>query len=374
MKILYEDSMPYGEQFLSLLGDCESFSHRTITPDDLTDIDVLLVRSTTKVNEALLQHAHLLKFVGTATAGTNHVDQAYLAQRGIPFESAGGCNATAVAEYVLSAMFASRSIWLGKVLDKTVGIVGAGNVGTALAAKLDALGIRYVLCDPPLAEAGDPREFVDMDAIMQCDIISLHTPLITGGTHPTYHMFDSKRLEALTPSQLLINACRGEVLDNHAALALFQQGKALNLVLDVWENEPAILTDLIEHCRIATAHIAGHTVEGKARGTEMLYYALCRKFNVKPALTLEQVLPQPDNTVVTLTQTKSSEQCIADAIHQVYNVLEDDREFRLEPMSEQRFAYIRKHYAMRREFASMSVIAGNFPVTEALYKLGFKQG
>ena len=374
MNILYEDSMPYGDQFFSLLGDCESFSHRTIIAEDLKDIDILLVRSTTKVNEALLQHANSLKFIGTATAGTNHVDKAYLAERGIPFESAAGCNAIAVAEYVLSAMFACMDVGPGNLFSKTVGIVGAGNVGSALAAKLDALGINYKLCDPPLAESGDPRQLVDMNAIMQCDIISLHTPLVVDGAHPTYHMFDAERLSALSSEQLLINACRGEVLDNQAALTLLKQGSRLNLVMDVWENEPAILCELIEYCRIATAHIAGHTLEGKARGTEMLYDALCRRLDVEPTLTLEQVLPNPENAHVVLRNDLPPEQSVADAIHQVYNIVEDDREFRQQPMSEQRFAYIRKHYAMRREFAAMSLKTGNLPVTEALYKLGFRQG
>ena len=185
--------MPYAATFFACFGDCQAFCSSDLRADDLVDVDALLVRSTVQVNEQLLKQAQKLSFVGTATAGTNHVDQGYLAHRHIPFYSAAGCNAIAVAEYVLSAIFvmAKRKKW--RLTEKTVGIVGAGHVGTALSQKLAALGIHYYLCDPPLAATGDPRDFVDFEHIFNADIISLHTPLIGSGPYPTKHLFNRER-------------------------------------------------------------------------------------------------------------------------------------------------------------------------------------
>lgn len=372
MKIRYEDSMPYAEEFLAGLGDCQSFNHKSLCADDLIDTDILLVRSTTKVNEALLSKAEKLRFVSTATAGMNHMDCEYLQKRGIAFSSAAGCNATAVAEYVISVLFASADCLPGKLQNKSVGIVGAGHVGTRLSEKLSALGIAFKLCDPPLQACGDPREFVSLQDVMQCDIISLHTPLVTEGDYPTRHMINKSRLQRLREDQLLINAGRGEVLDNTAALQLFQQGQKLNLVLDVWENEPTINLALLPHVLFGSAHIAGHTIEGKVRGTEMLYQQVCELIGVSPTRVLDDFIQPPVPSVFDADQSLDKLSQIAKLVHQVYDVRQDDSEFRAKVRSPGQFEYIRKHYAIRREFAAMQVKAGNSPATEAIYGLGFR--
>jgi erythronate-4-phosphate dehydrogenase len=370
MKIFYEDSMPYAAEFFTELGDCQVFSHKTIDADLIAEADVLLVRSTTKVNESLLSKARRLKFVGTATAGTDHVDRDFLALQGIHFQSAGGCNAIAVAEYVLSALSIINAQFNWNWQDKTVGIVGAGFVGTALQKKLDALGISYKLCDPPLQERGDPRQFVDMDAIMQCDVITLHVPLISGGHYPTEHLFDESRLSQLSNEQWLINACRGEVLDNAAALRLFQSGQKLNLVLDVWENEPSINLDLIPYVALTTAHIAGHTIEGKARGTEMLYHALCQFYQRANTKVLRDYLPLM-STELMLNPQLDFRQNVQKLILEVYDISKDSEHFKMTLHDAEQFRYIRKHYPIRREFSALKVNTGNFARTEAIYALGF---
>lgn len=371
MNILYEDSMPYGEAFLSDLGNCRSFSHKTLSADDLTETDILLVRSTTKVNASLLSKANALRFVSTATAGTNHMDLAYLNARGIQASSAAGCNAVAVAEYVLSALIVMAQKHQWNLQDKTVGIVGAGQVGTRLSEKLTVLGIVYKLCDPPLENQGDKRDFVSFDEVMDCDIISLHVPLIDGGTTPTRHLVDASRLSALNDEQLLINACRGEVVDNDAALALFRQGKNMNLVLDVWENEPGINLELLPYIALATAHIAGHTIEGKARGTEMLYQQVCALLGRPIERKLTDYLPKPERPELLIDEGMSLfEQC-QHLILNVYDIRKDDEHFRQNVVRPGQFEYIRKHYAIRREFAAIQVKAGNCAATEAIYQLGF---
>lgn len=370
MKILFEDSMPYAELFLSDLGHCQAFSSQSITPDALHDVDVLLVRSTTKVNAELLSKANRLKYVSTATSGSDHMDKAYLQQRGLAYGSAAGCNAQAVAEYVLSSLFVLFSDQPQAIQSKCIGIVGAGHVGSALARLLDSLAINYMLCDPPLQQQGDPRPMVDLERICQCDIISLHVPLIRDGQFPTYHMFDHGRLSQLSEHQILINACRGEVLDNQAALALFQAGKQLNLVLDVWENEPNIDFSLVPHVALATQHIAGHTLEGKVKGTYMLYEQLCQRFGLQKRLDFLSNLPISDPLQLSALGTDAFMQ-IRNAVLGTYNVEQDSVAFKQQVTSAQQFIYSRKHYAIRREFASMRLNAGNSIVSEAIYRLGF---
>lgn len=371
MNILAEDTLLYADDFFSDLGNLRRFSHQTVTPEQVADADILLVRSTTRVNEALLSQNQRLKFVGTGTAGSNHFDKAYLNQRGIPFVDAAGCNAIAVAEYVVSALLVVAQQRDCRVDELRVGIVGAGHVGTALSQKLRALCVDHVLCDPPLQDAGDPRELVSLDTVMECDVISLHTPLIEDGKYPTRYMFNAARLAALQPHQWLINACRGEVLDNAAALSLLEQGATLNLILDVWENEPAISQPLLDMIALGTAHIAGHTLEGKARGTEFLYQKLCAFLHLPIEKTLEQVLPPPHQPRISMQTDLSAEQQILAAVHGCYDVHSDDKILRKAPVDAARFAYIRKHYAIRREFSALQVSAGNRSATRAIYELGF---
>ncbi len=363
--------MPYGEEFLSHLGECTSFSHQSIKPEQLSDIDALLVRSTTKVNEALLTSSQHLRFVGTATAGTDHIDQSFLQSQNIPFVSAAGCNAIAVAEYVISALFVMAEKLDWELTTKVVGIVGAGHVGTTLAAKLTALNIQYKLCDPYLAESGDERDFVNLDKIMQCDVISLHTSLHKDGRYSSFHMFDEQRLLALNEKQVLINACRGEVVDNHAALKLFKQGKQLNLVMDVWENEPNILLDLVPYVSLATPHIAGHTIEGKARGTEMLYLALCKLMQKSPTISLKTLLPSPQQSILLLNREKDPIKRIKSLVLSVYDIRNDDKLFKASVSQPGQFSALRKHYAVRREFSAFRVTSENDYALDAVNLLGF---
>ncbi|GAC13470.1 4-phosphoerythronate dehydrogenase [Aliiglaciecola lipolytica] len=371
MKILYEDSMPYAEHFFSKVGECQAYSSQTLTPEALQDVDVLLVRSTTKVTEKLLSKAHKLKYVATATAGSDHLDKPMLARKSIPWGSAAGCNAIAVAEYVLSCLMTEYASDLPSLLTKTVGIVGAGHVGSQLDKRLKLLGINTKLCDPPLHASGDHREFVSIDEICECDIISLHVPFVATGEYSTKHMFDSKRLTQLKESQLLINACRGEVIDNQAAKTLFESGKAMRLNMDVWENEPTIDFELVPHCRIGTAHIAGHSLEGKARGTYFLYQQLCERFQLPQKLSFESCLPNADVIEMSQLEGKSEIEQVSAAILATYNVMDDSQGFKKQVKSAADFVYSRKHYAIRREFASVTLKTGNFPVSEALYGLGF---
>ncbi len=371
MNIFYDENIPYAEEFFKDFGQLTPFAGRELSAEQVKDADVLLVRSITQVNESLLHLNNNIKFVGTATIGFDHIDQNYLAKRGIFFTNAPGCNAVSVAEYVLSSLMVLQQRQCLDLSNIKVGIVGAGNTGSRLTEKLDALGIDYLISDPLLEEAGDTRNFNPLTEVLGCDVISLHVPLTKTGKYPTYHLLNAQVLSKLTTKQTLINACRGEVVDNQALLAIKEQNMGPNLVLDVWENEPKILTSLIPFCEITTAHIAGYSLEGKARGTEMLYQALSKLQHQQADKALKQFLP-----VAKFTATQQSDlanQAFAEAIKhvfQVYDVRRDDSIFR-EKLSEYSFDWIRKNYPTRRELSASTLQRCTITAQQQIEDLGF---
>jgi erythronate-4-phosphate dehydrogenase len=373
MKIFYDENMPFAKEFFGDLGQLVPFVGRELTADQTIDADVLLVRSITKVNQALIGNNQCCQFVGTATIGVDHIDQVYLNERDITFTSAPGCNAISVAEYVVSSLVVLAERYLIDLFSLTVGIVGGGNTGTRLSEKLSALGIKYLLCDPILEAKqinnDDKRKYASLDDVLACDVISLHVPIIENGEHPTFHLLNEKRLKQLKEKQILINACRGEVIDNKSLLALKQKGHGLKLVLDVWENEPNILHDLIEHTEISSAHIAGYSLEGKARGTEMLYQALCKRLQIPVEKHLSDFLSRASITEVEINQP--FEQILLNQLLKMdYDVRRDDGIFRQTTLSHG-FDHIRKTYPARREFSSVKVTMTNQAKSDVPHHLGF---
>jgi erythronate-4-phosphate dehydrogenase len=368
MHILCEDSLLYGKEFFESLGDFNSFATGELSPEDLRHTEVLLVRSTTQVNQSLLSQAEQLKFVGTATAGSDHLDLTYLKSRGIHYATAAGCNAQSVAEYVLSAFIATcrRHNWHWQ--EKSIGIVGAGHVGSALAVLCEILSIEYCLCDPPLLASGDPRSLVSLEQIWQSDFISLHVPLSKKGVHSTYHLVDESKIDALRAHQVLINASRGEVLDNLATLRLKKRGHPFKLVLDVWENEPEILWPLVEYTELATPHIAGHSLEGKAKGSAFLYRQLKQRYALKQTVQLSDLLP---NTPPLHLGTGNIDKVLTDLIFKIYDIRQDDQSMRAQ-QSSQGFKYQRKHYGSRREFSAYKVKNTLPHLDVILRELGFE--
>ncbi|NOU50689.1 4-phosphoerythronate dehydrogenase [Pseudoalteromonas sp. JBTF-M23] len=354
MKILADQNMPLVEEFFSDLGEVRRFDGRNLQASSLHDVDALLIRSVTKVNADLLEHAKQLQFVGTATIGIDHVDTQLLAQRDIAFTNAPGCNAIAVAEYVISALYAYAQETDTCLQGKTLGIVGVGNIGHCLKEKLAGTGINILLCDPLRYEQGDLPEHVDIDTVLStADILSFHVPLIKQGEHKTYHLLDESRLKKLKDSTLIINASRGDVIDNHALLKLLQNGQRLELVLDVWENEPNILTDLLPYTRFSSVHIAGHSLEGKARGTQMLYDGLCDLLGKPANKQLETFLPVPALTKCR-TEKTLTEQDLGRLVHLVYDIRRDDGLMRTN-LASYGFDNLRKNYPPRREFSTLNI-------------------
>ncbi|KIU35876.1 4-phosphoerythronate dehydrogenase PdxB [Atlantibacter hermannii] len=370
MKILVDENMPYARDLFARLGEVTAVPGRPIPVEELDDADALMVRSVTKVNSQLLDGKNV-RFVGTATAGTDHVDQDYLAQAGIAFSAAPGCNAIAVVEYVFSAllMLAERDGF--QLTDRTVGIVGVGNVGGRLQKRLEALGVRTLLCDPPRAANGEPGDFQPLDKLVEeADILTFHTPLYKDGPYKTWHLADEALISRLKPGAILINACRGAVVDNAALLKCLEAGQKLSTVLDVWEPEPELNVALLEKVDIGTAHIAGYTLEGKARGTTQVFEAYSAFIGKPQQIALDTLLPAPEFGRITL-HGPLDQATLKRLVHLVYDVRRDDAPLRKVAGVAGEFDKLRKHYLERREWSSLFVQCDDASAAALLSALGF---
>jgi len=313
-RVVVDQNMPGVEELFGDIADIIYQDGRLIDNDILMNADALLCRSITQVGQALLKNTKV-KFVGTATIGIDHLDIDWLESNHITWSNAAGCNAAAVAQYVLSAMAYWCQFRSRQIEKLCVGIVGAGNVGSELARCLDKLDIKYLLCDPPLQLLGDKRPMVSMQEIYQCDVISLHVPMIETGDYPTKYLIGKRELECFRDDQLLINASRGAVINNQALEASLLQNPRMDAVLDVFENEPNISNELVNKCLLTTPHIAGHTLEGKLRGTWMVYQAFCKCFEMELGKIEDDLYPQKNKT--------SLSHNLEDNLLAIYDILSD---------------------------------------------------
>ncbi len=353
------ENIPYINEAFASLGSLTVLPGRSITSSDLQDTNILLIRSITRVHDALLKGTPV-EFVGSASAGVDHIDEAYLKARNIGFASAAGSNANSVAEYVLASL-----LFIGKqqgfsLKGKTIGIIGVGNIGKLVKNKAEVLGMLPVLHDPPLAETGQV-EHRSLAEALSCDVVTLHTPLTTDGPYPTYHMLNEQTLQWLNPSAIFINAARGEVVETQALLNAITENRIGPTIIDVWEDEPDINWDLFQAVTIATPHIAGHSLDGKANGTFMIYAALCKHLGIPPTWNPVQVLPAP--TVPSLTidyHQQSDEELIQEMVTTIYDLEADYHRMQqllAIPQEERprRFDELRKNYPARREFHRTNV-------------------
>ena len=360
MRIVADANIPFVEKCFSSIGDVSVVSGRDITPSLVADADILLVRSITKVDEKLLRGSRV-KFVATATIGTEHVDGEYLASAGVGFASAPGSNANSVAEYVTAALLAVGKKHKIRLDGKSIGIVGVGNVGSRVEAKTRALGMKTVLNDPPLARQTHDAKYKPLEAICACDFVTLHTPLTFEGRDKTHHLADERFFGMLRKGAFFINTSRGGVMDTAALKKALAEGQLSGAVLDVWEGEPNIDGELLLKADISTPHIAGYSFDGKVVGTAMIYRAVCEYLDIEPEYDAADLLPAPQVGEVSLEGRTGDEQAIIhDVVQQVYVINRDDfntREILLvEPEARGKFFDdLRKNYPVRREFQNTKV-------------------
>jgi erythronate-4-phosphate dehydrogenase len=366
MLIVADENIPLLDAFFEGFGEIRRVPGRSIDRATVEQADVLLVRSVTNVNRGLLEGSKV-RFVGTCTIGTDHLDLDYFQRAGITWSSAPGCNARGVVDYVLGSLLTLAEIEGANLAQRTYGIVGAGEVGGRLVKVLQGLGWNVLVCDPP-RQAAEGGDYVSLEQIIeQCDVISLHTPLKKHGAQSTWHLFDKNRLNQLKSGTWLINASRGPVVDNAALRQVLLQREDLQAVLDVWEGEPEVDVALAELCVLATPHIAGYSLDGRQRGTAQIYQAYCDFLGQAAQISLNDLLPAPWLSQVTLNANSDPTWSLAMLCRGVYDPRRDDADFRrslVGNVNEQRAAFdsLRKHYPLRREIDGLQVrIEGDSP-------------
>jgi erythronate-4-phosphate dehydrogenase len=372
IKIIIDDKIPYIQSAFEDVAEVVYLPGSKTTPEIAKDADAIVTRTRTICNEKLLAGSSV-KFIATATIGFDHIDTDYCEANGIKWTNAPGCNSKSVEQYIASTIMvlAKKNGW--DLKEKCIGVVGVGNVGSKVARICEIFGMKVLLNDPPRERAEGSEKFVSLQTIKeQADIITLHVPLEMKGEDATYHLGNETFLNSLTRKPVLINSCRGEVIETNAVKAALKSGQLSGFVCDCWENEPDIDMELLELTDIATPHIAGYSKDGKATGTLMSVQAISDFF----ALGLNNWRPSgvelPLNPVFEIVGAGLTEQeILSKAILHTYDIRHDDKAFRA---NTELFEQLRGDYPVRREFPAFSIQVKNTDqkIVSKLEKIGFE--
>lgn len=372
MKIVIDDKIPYIRGAFEGVAEVIYLPGSKTTPEVVKNADAIVTRTRTRCNEKLLAGSSV-KFIATATIGYDHIDTDYCDAAGIRWTNAPGCNSKSVEQYIASTLMVLAERKKLQLKDLCIGVVGVGNVGSKVARFCNLLGMKVLLNDPPRERAEGSKAFVSLKQVMEeADIITLHVPLNMKGEDATFHLGDKAFLSSLKHKPILINSCRGEVVNTPAVKVALKSGQISGFVCDCWENEPDIDLELLAMTEIATPHIAGYSKDGKATGTQMSVHAISQFFG----LGLENWQPSgvelPANPVFELNGAGLSEQeIIFKAILATYDIRNDDQAFRKNP---ENFEQLRGDYPTRREFPAYTIQVKNVEngTLEILRKLGFQ--
>ncbi|WEV49517.1 4-phosphoerythronate dehydrogenase [Acinetobacter sp. ESL0695] len=350
MKIVADENLAFASYFFSDIAEIQLHAGRTLQAADVLDSNALLVRSVTNVNKVLLEGSDV-NFVGSATIGTDHLDIDYLNEKNIQWANAAGCNAQAVAEYVITALLHLDIKRLDAEENFTLGIVGLGNVGRRLSHVAQKLGWNVIAYDP-FVQLETVQQVSFSELVQNSNAISIHVPLTKVGEYPTYHLFNKDVFRQLPKETILINSARGSVISEEALLEDIKKiGRSV--VLDVFEYEPKITKVLLDHVSLVTPHIAGYSLEGKARGTQMVYDAFCNHYQMTPNKDFRTQLPKCEQY---FKQSDDLKDVLRAHIFKIYPILEDDRRLRTclkdGLIDQQSFDELRKNYPLRREWSS----------------------
>lgn len=343
MKIVIDEKIPYLRDALEAMGhQVVAKAGTDIVANDVREAGALFVRTRTCCNASLLDGSSV-RFIATATIGYDHIDDAYCRSNGIFWCSAPACNAGGVVQYVQSVIYSRYSV--KALCGMTLGVVGAGAIGSRVAAWAKQAGMRVLLNDPPLEAAGRGG-FVSLETIVrECDVITFHPTLTRNGAYPSYHLADENFFASLVRKPLVINASRGAVVDNVALLHAYKEGYISDFVLDVWEGEPEINKELLAAAYVATPHIAGYSAEGKFNATHIVLQRFAEYTGFSDELPLPP-LPAPENPIVNAVD-------YADAALKIYNPLAETSVLKGSPHL---FEELRNNYKFRREPAAYSIV------------------
>ena len=325
IRIIADDKIPFLKGLLEPYADITYLPGRLIGNEQLKETDALLIRTRTKCTENLLKNTKV-SFIGTATIGFDHIDTRYCENHQIKWTNAPGCNSSSVQQYIAAALLKIAGDFHFSLKDKTIGIIGVGNVGSKIEKFAKILGMNVLLNDPPRARNEGDKFFVDLDTLLkESDIVTLHVPLNIVGEDKTYHLFNDRLIRKMKKGAWLINSSRGEVAETSAVKRALCSGKIGGVVMDVWENEPDIDCELLEKAFLATPHIAGYSTDGKANGTAMIVNALSSIFNLPIRNWYPGIIPQPHTPEITINaKNKDPEDVIREAVFYTYNINEDD--------------------------------------------------
>jgi erythronate-4-phosphate dehydrogenase len=379
MKLVVDKNIPLVEKAFRPLGEVSLINTGEFTRDSVKDADVFVVRSETKVGQELLEGSSV-KFVGTATIGTDHIDLDYLNSRGIAFASAPGCNSNSVKEYITAALLYLSNTKNYSLSGKTIGVVGVGNVGSKVVKAAEALGMVVLQNDPPRARVESNSNFVSLEDLMTADIITLHVPLSKTGPDATYHLFDEKRISRMKNGSVLINTSRGGVVETSALKLALSEGHLSHAILDVWEKEPNIDTELLTTVFLGTPHIAGYSLEGKINAVRMVRNAICSHFRITSLWDPFDEIDEPRITDIAMSgETLPVENILYQIVKRCYDISYDDNQLRLlltisKDEQPKFFRKLRTGYGVRREFSNVTV---KIPKQRAMLgktimELGFK--
>lgn len=366
MKFIIDDKIPYIKGALEPFGEVIYLPGTKTTPDVVKDADAIITRTRTICNKKLLSGS-TVKFIATATIGYDHIDTEYCKQTGIEWTNAPGCNSKSVEQYIASTLFIMAAQNGFQLKDKTIGIVGVGQVGSKVAKLCELIGMKVLLNDPPRERTEGSDQFVSLQHIIsKADIITFHVPLKIKGDDATFHLADTLFYSSLERCPIIINTCRGEVTDTFATETAYERGQISGLVIDCWENEPNIDKNLLQLVSLATPHIAGYSKDGKANGTKMSIQAISRHFNLGIDNWQPTGVDLPKQTIISLDGlNRTEEEIIGQAILFTYDIREDDKQLRANTPN---FEQLRGDYPVRREFPIFSIQHKNIN-NETLNKL-----
>ena len=372
MKIVADDKIPFLRGALENFAEIMYVPGKQITREMIGDADALLIRTRTKCNESLLSGTNV-KFIGTATIGYDHIDTRFCDAGNIYWTNAPGCNSSSVQQYITAALLKMENDHHYDLKEKTIGIVGVGNVGAKVEKAARILGMNVILNDPPRARTEGGNSFVPLEHLLnESDIVTAHVPLCISGEDKTYHMFDERILRKMKKGAWFFNSSRGEVTQTDDLMKVLASRKLRGAVIDVWENEPDIDLVLMSMTYISTPHIAGYSTDGKANGTAMVVNSLCRFFNLPLENWYPPDVPAPLLPDITINaKGKSENEIIREAVFHTYDIGEDDISLRFSPSD---FEKLRGDYRLRREFTSYTVTlnGGTKKIQKSLQELGFK--
>ena len=372
IRIIADNKIPFLKGALEEVADIEYLPGGKINNDSVKSADAMIIRTRTRCDEELLKDSKV-SFIASATIGYDHIDTDYCESQGIKWTNAPGCNSSSVEQYVTSALLTFAEKYNFRLKDRVIGIVGVGNVGRKVSRVANSLGMKVLHNDQKKKKNEGSYGFYSLDEIKDMsDIITFHVPLNTRGEYRTLDMVDRNFLTSLKNEAIIINTSRGEILDENALKQGLSSGKIKDAIIDVWRNEPLIDPELVNKCGIATSHIAGYSVDGKAKGAEMSVRAVSDFFGLGRNNWSPSGLPGPEiNNIVIDCGSMSEEEIVREVYTRTYDIMKDDESLR---NNLEKFEDLRGNYPVRREPSNYYVRLNNNPfeyLEEVLEEMGF---